>query len=116
MTEIDQLLGKSLSKARERVGMTPGELGRRARLSEATVTAFEEGRRRATALQLFEIADCLDVPVEGLFDWAERPVPQVGATGVAFGSGTEALAEHYAALSRSHRAAIYAFLLALGRD
>ncbi len=116
MTEIDHLLGKSLSRERRRVGMSRAELGRRLHLSEATVAAFEEGRRRATAQQLFEIADCLDVPVDGLFDWAERPVPQDSAIQPKRGPEVTALAEHYAALSQSHRAAIYAFLLALARD
>lgn len=116
MTEIDLLLGRSISRRRRKAGLTQEELGRRLHVSEATVAAFEEGRRRASAQQLFEIAECLDVTIDGFFDWVDPSAPDPVLPEGFAGPETRNLAGHYAALSTSHRAAIYAFLLALGRD
>ena len=116
MTEIDVLLGKSIARCRQKVGFTQEDLAQRLHVSKHTVMAFEEGRRRASASQLYEIAGYLDVTVEGFFEWLDTPVPipAPAAPEASFGPEGHDLAGHYAALSQSDRAAIFAFLLASG--
>ena len=113
MTEIDVLLGKSIARCRQKVGFTQEDLAQRLHVSKQTLMAFEEGRRRASALQLYQIAGHLDVTVEGFFEWLDMPVP-IPAPAASFGPEAHDLAGHYAALSQSDRAAIFAFLLASG--
>lgn len=116
MTEIDLLLGRSISRRRRKAGLSREELGRRLHVSAATISAFEAGDRRASAQQLLAIAECLDVPVDGFFDWVQPCAPEPVAPEGFGGSDVRNLAGHYEALSTSHRAVIFAFLLALKQD
>jgi transcriptional regulator with XRE-family HTH domain len=116
MSQIDILLGRSISEQRLKSGISQEELARKLGLSVQTVAAFELGARRASAKQLFEIAEVLDLKIERLFDDLEgEPVESKPST-APFGSDIDKLAGHYDALSKSHRAAIFAFLLALRQD
>lgn len=117
MSEIDILLGRSITRQRKRAGLSRDEVARALHVSVATLAGFETGTRRASARQLFDLARVLDVTIEGLFDWSEvdrpaelrRPLPDAA-------KDLHEVAGHYDALSQSHRAAIFAFLLASGRN
>ena len=117
MTDIDVLLGRSILRQRCRVGMTREELARRLHVSTDAIVAFEDGRRRASAKLLFDMAKALDVAIEGFFDWSEaEPGVPVKPKRPFAGAGIAALEGHYDALSNSHKAAIFAFLLASNKN
>ena len=117
MTDIDVLLGRSISRQRCRASMTRDELARKLHVSVDAIAAFEDGRRRASAKQLFDMAKALDVAIEGFFDWSEAEPGTLAKPKRPFaGAGIAALEGHYAALSSSHKAAIFAFLLASNKN
>lgn len=90
--------------------MSQEDLARRLGLTKHTVDAFEQGTRRASAMQLFEIADVLEVQIEGFFSSDDSFEPKDRNT--ALPSETQGIAGHYDALSKRHRSAIFAFLAA----
>ncbi|MEO9782134.1 MAG: helix-turn-helix transcriptional regulator [Sedimentitalea sp.] len=116
MSQIDVLLGKSIAKQRVARGISVENLARKIGLSASTVAAFEQGTRRASAKQLFEIADVLELKVQRLFNCPDNEPVEVRPTTAAFSGQGEEIAGHYDALSKSHRVAIFAFLLALKSD
>jgi transcriptional regulator with XRE-family HTH domain len=116
MTEIDILLGLSIAERRKRLGLSRADLATKLSVSEYTIGEFEQGTRRAAASQLFDLADALDIPVTALFpstteEKAWAPPPE-GPAAAGF-SGALEVESHYYALSRSQRAASFAFLVAL---
>ena len=115
MTEIDFLLGRSIAAQRRKRGLSRDTLAGKLALSADTIAAFEEGTRRATAQQLFEIADILEVQIVGLFSQADAAVEDAPLR-TPLEPETEGLVGFYGALSKAHRTAIFAFLLATGRD
>lgn len=116
MSQIDILLGRGISEQRLRRGISQEELARKLGLSAHTIAAFEQGTRRATAKQLFEIAEVLDLKIERLFGGLDNERIKTTPSPTPFGTEIDVLAGHYDALSKSHRAAIFAFLLALRPD
>jgi transcriptional regulator with XRE-family HTH domain len=90
--------------------MSQEELAGRVGVSMHTIDAFEQGTRRASAEQLFEIADVLEVQIEGFFS-TEVPVEPVTRR-PSLPAEAESIAGLYDALSKSHRAAIFAFIAA----
>lgn len=116
MTDIDILLGLSIAARRERMELSRADLAQTTGLSEHAIQSFEEGKRRATARQLFDIADALSVPVRTLFPsiaeerastcaQSEPPIPGF--------DDARNVAAHYHALSGPYRATSFAFLVAL---
>lgn len=93
--------------------MSQEELAEKLGLSAYSVAAFEQGSRRATAKQLFEIAEALDLQIERLFHRPDDEPWETKPSTTPFSGDIDNLAGHYDALSKSHRAAIFAFLLAL---
>ena len=117
MTDIDVLLGRSISRQRHHAGISREELARKLHISTEAIAAFEEGRRRASAKQLFDMAQALGVAIEGFFDWNEaQKTTQKKPERPFDGAGIAELEGHYDALSDSHRAAIFAFLLASNKN
>ncbi len=117
MSQIDVLLGRGIAEERSKRGVSHGDLARSLGLSVHTIAAFENGSRRATALQLFQIAEALDVQVEGLFGRV-RDEPFSGPAPAAarpLPAQVDEMVGHYSTLSKSHRSAAFAFLVALKR-
>lgn len=113
MSQIDILLGKSIAEQRVKIGISQKELANRLNLSTYSVAAFEQGSRRATASQLFDIAEILDLKVERLFGCPDSEPVETKPSETPFAGDVDSMVGHYDALSKTHRAAIFAFLLAL---
>ncbi|MDO5757839.1 MAG: helix-turn-helix transcriptional regulator [Rhodobacterales bacterium] len=114
MNTIDILLGRSIAQQRQLLCMSQDDLAQRLHISTHTIDAFEQGMRRATAKQLFEIADALNVQIGVLFsqdDSFERKECDPSLPPEA-----QAIAGHYGSLSKSHRSAIFAFIVASNRN
>lgn len=90
--------------------MSQEDLAARLGLATYTVASFERGTQRASAMQLFEIADVLEVQVEGLFSPDDSFEPKECNTSLP--PDAQDVAGHYDALSKAHRSAIFAFLVA----
>ncbi len=75
-----------LRRARERAGLTQGELADRASVSRPLVGAVEAGRHSPAVDAALRIAAALDVSVEELF--GETPAGAVSSVGGALPSGT----------------------------
>ncbi|MGR3272212.1 XRE family transcriptional regulator [Thalassococcus profundi] len=116
MSVIDELLGRSISERRRQIGMSQAELAAGLKITQRKIAAFENGTDRATAQQIFEIADLLDVDVTEFFDKADAPDAAGCARDIPDWAGVESVVGHYDVLSKAHRAAIFAFLLALTPD
>ncbi|MBF6216055.1 helix-turn-helix transcriptional regulator [Nocardia puris] len=86
--KIERIVGERIRIAREAIGYSQPELGRRVgeALDKATprqaVSAFERGERAFTASELFVFAQILRVPVSSLF------TPPSGVGEVEVSSGT----------------------------
>ncbi len=93
--------------------MSQEELARRLGLSKHTVDAFEQGTQRASAKVLFEIAEVLELMIEGFFSSADSFEPV--APNPSLPPEAQDIAGHYDALSQAHRSAIFAFLVSQGR-
>ena len=115
MNVIDELLGRSLGRLRVARGLSAEMLGARARLSAATVARFEAGTERATAAELFRLAEALDIPVEGFFDGGADDAFRTDPAGTPEWPEAQDLVAHYDSLSASHRAVAFAFLVAMNR-
>tara|TARA_R110000787_G_scaffold51266_1_gene121603 strand:+ start:127 stop:489 length:363 start_codon:yes stop_codon:yes gene_type:complete len=114
MSSIDLLLGRSIAEQRALRCMSQKELADKLGLSMQTIDAFERGARRASAKQLFEISEVLEVQIEGLFSTDDSF--ESGDYMLSLPPEVQGVIGHYEALSKTHRSAIFAFLLALDRD
>jgi len=114
MSEIDILLGRSIANLRVSRKLSQEDLAGRIGVSPKTIDAFEKGTRRATAVQLFALSQALEVRIEGLFS-SEEQFEARSSTPV-LPPETHKLAGHYHALGKSHRSAIFSFLLAVRDD
>ncbi len=110
MNSIDTLLGNSISNRRKLHCMSQEELAGRLGLSKYTIDDFERGTRRASAKQLFEIAEVLEIQIEGFFSTDDSFEPR--GCEPSLSPEVDGLAGHYDALSKTHRSAIFAFLVA----
>jgi Zn-dependent peptidase ImmA (M78 family)/DNA-binding XRE family transcriptional regulator len=73
MGEVDEkMLGVRLREARERAGLSQGELGALVNLDRTAVNKIESGVRKVTALELSEIAAALSVRMSSFF---AEPIP-----------------------------------------
>jgi len=73
MAEVDEkMLGVRLREARERTGLSQGELGALVNLDRTAVNKIESGVRKVTALELSEIAAALGVRMSSFF---AEPIP-----------------------------------------
>jgi len=73
MAEVDEkMLGVRLREARERAGLSQGELGALVNLDRTAVNKIEGGVRKVTALELSEIAAALGVRMSSFF---AEPIP-----------------------------------------
>ncbi|GAA1908479.1 hypothetical protein GCM10009716_18020 [Streptomyces sodiiphilus] len=59
-------VGERIAEARHAAGMSQGDLAEQVGLDRTMVVRMESGRRRITALELFRLAEALDVPVAHL--------------------------------------------------
>lgn len=83
-----------------------GRLG----ISRNTIDAFEQGTQRASAKQLFDIAEVLELQIEGLFSTDESFEPNKEKSSLP--PEAQGVADHYDALSETHRSVIFTFLIA----
>ena len=116
MSQIDVLLGRSIAEQRGRPGVSQEDLARKLGLSADTVAAFERGDRRATAKQLFDIAEVLNVKVEGFFNGFNDEPFEIACSAEPFPERSRDLVGDYHALSKTHRGAAFAFLTTFKRD
>lgn len=114
MNTIDILLGRSIAQQRVLLGMSQDDLALRLRISRHTIDSFERGIRRASAKQLFEIADVLGVQIGVLFSQDDSFEPK--DCNPSLPPEAQVVAGHYEALSSTHRSAIFAFILASNRN
>ena len=112
MTNIDVLLGRGIADQRRLLGLSRAELARKLHVSEQTVSALEEGQRRADAKQLFQIADILGIDIPVLFTGVSDEPFEMPKLASPFGQEADTLLYQYEALSFGHRSAVYAFLVA----
>lgn len=68
----DAALGAAITDFRERVGLSPAELGARVGLDEGRVAAIEAGRMEPTWGELRRIASALEIGLPELLEAAER--------------------------------------------
>ena len=68
MTEIDLLVGTRIRRRRRELGMTQRDLGEEIGVRFQQVQKYETGRNRVSASKLWDIAQCLDVPISYFFD------------------------------------------------
>ncbi len=114
MSNIDILLGQSIARQRTLRCMSQDDLAARLGVCAHVISAFEQGTRRIPAKQLFDLADVLEVRIEEIF-CLEDTVDQAPRV-PALSPEIQVLFGDYGALSKMHRSAIFAFLLALKRD
>lgn len=117
MSQIDVLLGRGIAEERSKRGVSHKDLAKSLGLSVHAIAGFENGSRRATALQLFQIADALGMKVEGLFGKIQdEPFQgQKPTTMRELPPQVDEMVGHYGTLSKAHRSAAFAFLVALKR-
>ena len=94
--------------------MSQDDLAKRLHISTCTIDAIEKGTRRATAKQLFEIADALNVQIGALF--SQDDSFEKKECDPSLPPEAQAIAGHYESLSNTHRSAIFAFILASHRN
>jgi Zn-dependent peptidase ImmA (M78 family)/transcriptional regulator with XRE-family HTH domain len=68
----EKVLGARIREARERAGITQGELANRVNLDRTAVNKIETGARKVTALELSDIAAALGVRMASFFS---EPIP-----------------------------------------
>ncbi|WP_037372320.1 helix-turn-helix domain-containing protein [Salipiger mucosus] len=67
MNHIDILVGRRIAEARSRQGLAREALARELNIAPWLIGEIEDGRRRASARQLFAIGDLLGVAVTRFF-------------------------------------------------
>ncbi len=70
---VDQFIGARLRHMRSRANQTLNQVSILLRVSDYEIEKIEAGRRRATASQLFLLAQHFEVPVASFFDRREAP-------------------------------------------
>ena len=63
---VDALIGKTVRRRRQELGIGQGELAARAGLPAAHIERYESGEWRMPAAVLFKLADALDAPLADL--------------------------------------------------
>ena len=71
VARVEQPIGQRLEVARERLGLTREELGRKIGASVASVQAWEEDERAPRADRLMTLAGVLDVTISWLLEGRE---------------------------------------------
>lgn len=113
MSAIDILLGQGIARQRRLRKISQLELADRLNVSRQRIVDYEQGKRRASAKELFEIAKVIDLEIQDFFSRGNPLVPVVSMPSLP--PEAQRLTEHYHTLSKPHRTAIFAFLLA-GKD
>ena len=66
--EITKKVGQRIAAARRSKGITQVELAKRANMTQAIISSYEQGRRRIPITQFLKIADAIGIPPAKLFD------------------------------------------------
>lgn len=66
-TPIDEQIGRRIRQRRETLGLTQADIGRAVGVRHQQIFRFEQGMNRISAVQLWRIADALDMPIEAFF-------------------------------------------------
>ena len=76
-------VGRQVSAARQRLGLTQEELAKKAGCAPATVFLVENARRNATLRSLSVLAKALDLEIAELFPRSKAATLKVRASGIA---------------------------------
>lgn len=66
MPELYRVVGAKIRDARSRTNLSQGEIARRLNLSRSSVTNIENGNQRISLLDLYKLADTLNVDITDL--------------------------------------------------
>lgn len=108
---IDAFLGKSISSLRVKRGLSRMGLAMQLGVTEKHVADLEEGKIRASAMQLFQIAEILGVAIETFFANGQEDGGAAGTGPEFLNNEAREIVDQYNALSKPHRSALFDFLV-----
>lgn len=111
MSLIDVFLGQSIAALRAKRGLSLMGLAMQLGVSEEHVAALEAGKIRASVTQLFEIADVLGVAIESFFVSGQERGNVESTCPEFLNKEAREIVDHYNALSKPHRSALFDFLV-----
>lgn len=68
MNSVDSFIGRRIRQFRWTCGVTQADLARHLGIQPPQIDAYERGTTRIAAVQLFQIAEMMDVPVTVFYD------------------------------------------------
>ncbi|GAA6164512.1 hypothetical protein NBRC116590_22160 [Pelagimonas sp. KU-00592-HH] len=111
MSLIDEFLGQSIASLRAKRGLSRMGLAMQLGVAEKHVADLEAGRIRASVTQLFKIADILGVAIETFFASKQESRGVAGTCPEFLNREAREIVDHYNALSKPHRSALFDFLV-----